>query len=86
MALGLNGDTQAGTAVKVAVVDNQIPVVAAADIADKDNSINITTHSGKRFGSCIINGTTGEIMVAQGAAATDDWKNQGPVAAVVTPA
>ena len=86
MSLSVTGDTQAGTAVAVQVCENSIPVVAAADLADKDASINITAASGKKKGSVVINDTTNELHVATGPLPTDTWVNAGAVAAVITPA
>jgi len=85
MALAVVGDSQVGTAVAAQVCLNTIPAVAAADIADKDASINIASLSGKKLGSVILNVATWELHVAKGPLPTDAWVNAGAVAAVITP-
>lgn len=86
MALAVVGDSQAGTAVATQVCTNTIPVVTAADLAEKDAAINNTKLSGKKLGSVVINATTFELHVATGSTDVATWVNAGAVAAIITPA
>jgi len=86
----LVGDTQP-VAEKSAVTVLDLPIVAQADLEDKDNVINDRLLSGKKLGGMVLvketTGTGYDLAVATGPAETDTWELIGDdTTEVITPA